>query len=251
MKRGISRRQFLSGTFEGLGAILVARVGWLFPEGQQVFAKMTRAKPNDATLQPPVGSDLYAGFLLLPEGAPVPAFVQDYRLGIPTMCGVSEPGQRPADHEHMDAVHIDLKDAAELTRLGGFPVYTLSECPDGLRPSGASLIRHGTGEVYGGWVSFEAYDEHYARWYTTVSILARVDFPRPVPLWFINAVEAGGPTIIPEKIYFLPSGPGILVRIPGGFALHWIEKDVYYTLSVSDMPNVDPQSLATVLVSVT
>lgn len=258
MKRGIGRRGFLSGTFSSLGAVIAARVGWLFPEiGQSSTTPLTTiplvAAQRKPTLEE-VGGELYAGFVLLPDGAPLPDIVQDYKYGAPTMCGVSDDQERPVHHEqtNVDAVHIDLTGAEDLANQGRFPVYTLDihalhKLAPGLRPSGASLIRHEIGALFGGWVTFEAYDQAVKTWYTPVSILAQVDFARPFPLWSSNPVEEGGPAIILEKVNFLPDGPGILIPTPVGFALHWIRQDILYTMSAEHLPGIEVKNLASAL----
>lgn len=112
------------------------------------------------------------------------------------------------------------------------------------------LIKHDTGEVYGNWVIFEALDPNTKVWYPAVSIFAQADFSRPFPLWISDPKEPNGPSVVHEKVDFLPneSGSGVLVRHLAGFTLHWICKDILYTLTVEHLPNLDPESAADLLV---
>lgn len=249
MKHDVNRRGFLRGTvFGSMGAIITSRLSGLFPEAQQVFNTPTSDVP--LTTLPRIsslaeaGGELYGGFVLLPEGAPIPDIVQGYKFGIPTMCGVSDGVEHQAHHTQSDAVHVTLHSASDLAAQSEFPMYTLSKIPVGLRPSGVSLIMHGTGQLFGGTVTFEAYDQMAGTWYTAVSILAQYDFPQPFPLWSSNPVEEGGPAVKFEKVDFVPSGSGILIRNPVGFTLHWIKQGVFYTMCVEHLPKVEPQVLA-------
>lgn len=198
-------------------------------------------------MDPALRGEEYAGFLLLPEQAEVPSSVEDYKHGIPTACGVSDGEPNQASHPH-DAVHLDLADAHALAVQGQFPTYTLASLPPelGLRPGPASLIKHDSGELFGGWTTFEAYDAKAKTWYTAASILAQVDHPHPVPLRSSKPVEPNGPGVVLEKVD-LPVGAGVLVRTFVGFTLHWIYQDVWYTLSVEHLPGADPQTFASAL----
>jgi hypothetical protein len=250
MKRGVSRREFLRGTlFGSLGTIITTRMGWLFPEAQQVsnvpastIPLITPAKKYSLA---ETGGELFGGFVLLPEGAPVPDIVQDYKFGIPTMCGVSETHSE--SHNVAGALHMNLANADELAVRGKFPIYTFNKPPYRLQPSGASLIAHDTGEVWGGWVTFKLHDPTLNATYTALSILAQFDFPQPMPLWSGKQVEADVPPVRLEKVDFTPGGFGILVRARFGFALHWIQNGVYYTLSADHLPDADPREIASAL----
>lgn len=238
----LERRHFLQQAGMLLGGFVLLGVPTKWWPGQE-------SRHDALSSVAPSQGEEYAGFLLLPEGVPAPSSVRDYKYGIPTMCGVNDDKATYAYQQHPDAVHIDLVSARDLAVQGGFPVYTLGKLSPALslRPSGASLIKHGTGELFGGWVTFEAYSQKAEIWYTAASILAQVDFPRPVPLWYSKPVEPNGPAVILEKVDFLPSGLGILVRTLVGFTLHWIHLDVYYTLSVEHLPDAEPQAFASAL----
>jgi hypothetical protein len=101
--------------------------------------------------EPPVEGELFAGFVLLPEGAPMPSFVKEPALGVPNMCGVG-------------------------VGMGG---------PE----------------------------------------------PTAVTTNFLNAAD------ILTKIDFPP--PGIISKIPLGFIVYWIQRNVFYTLVIENTPGFE------------
>jgi hypothetical protein len=236
MKFGRNRRQFLTRTMGSFGGMITARLGWLFPEARPASAMQPDSHAAIPQQWLDVPGERYAGFVLLPEGARLPADVQDYRHGIPSGCGAGNQGDQATVH----AIQTDLESPAEVFRQGGFPLYTLGALPAWLQPAGNSLVRHGTGELFGGWTLFKSYSRALGGWYTSVSILAQVDFPRPVPLWSSSAVEPDGPSVTLEKVDFLPA-PGVMIRTYAGFVLHWIHQDIYYILT-ADRPSAYDQA---------
>jgi hypothetical protein len=233
MKEPSSRRQFLRGAFGILGSGIAVRIAKFFPEAQAVFAQegsqsITPAQP----LAQLVEGELYADFLLLPEGAALPDFVTPPRLGIPIVCSVGIGGPAPT------AISESLHTAEELASEVDIPIYTFNPVPEGLQPVGASLIRHETGELYMVTIGFQSYQEETNEWETTVHFSGYPDVPKPFPLWESTPVEPGGPAIILEKVDFLPS-PGILVATQRGHVLHWIENGVFYMLVVEHTTSRD------------
>ena len=180
----------------------------------------------------PLG-EFYAGFLLLPDGTPVPPIVKYPERGMPTFCGVGTGRDGPEP----TAVVKSFSTVTGLAREVAFPVYTLSKLPEGLRLAGANLIQHKTGEVFAAVVDFQSHNRRSGGWETTVSIWAQPEFPRPFPLWPSDPVEPGGPAVILEKVGFLPS-PGVMVATPQGTGFHWIKDDILYTLIAENGPSL-------------
>lgn len=238
----LSRREFIK-LLGGLGAALMPP-----------FHRLAQVQAMPALAQSlPPGAELYGYFLLLPEGSPVPGFVQDYKFGVPSMCGITDEAiniQGKSQQNKMTAVYYALDNARSLSAKGGFPVYTFDKLPAGIVPSGASLIAHQTGEVFGGDVTFAAYDEQESTWYTAINISIQVDFPRPFPLWFNISSEPDIPTTTLKKVDFAPGHHGILVHTPQGFALHWIFDTAYYLMTADRMPDVSVRELVSSLVLV-
>jgi hypothetical protein len=231
-----SRRQFIK-VMGAVGGALVAP-----------FQRLGRVEALELTERKlPPGAELYGDFLLLQEGTPIPDFVQDYKFGIPSMCGVTEE-QDGLQKDTIMAAYFSLDSAASLSKEGGFPVYTLNSLPKGIAPSGTGLIKHKTGEVFGGNVTFEAYDEQTGNWYTALNISIQVDFPQPFPLWSSTPVEPDGPATVLEKVDFTPGGHGVLVYTPQGFALHWIARNTCFLMTGDRMPNMDVRELASALI---
>ncbi|MCA9996850.1 MAG: hypothetical protein KDE56_13920 [Anaerolineales bacterium] len=245
-----NRRQFLKETIGGIGGLITVGLSGLFPEAQNIFIEGLDqgVVPKPALADINIG-ELYAGFLLLPEGIPTPSFVQDYRYGVPTMCGVGVAGEGLEQYKKIGANHVNLNSALELASEGDFPVYTLRlDEPDSrLQASGATLIRHGTGELFGGWVTFEAFSEELKASYAAVSILAQVDYPQPFPLWFSKPVESSDLGVTLEKVNFLPGGSGILIPALLGFSLHWIQQGVYYAMIADRFSEFEAHNLASKL----
>lgn len=231
----LSRRAFL-----GQG---VAFLAWL---AMPNFLRPTTAELSTAERAgiADIG-ELYGGFVLLPDGAPVPLDLSDYK-GFPNPCGVVEPGG--TEHaQPSDAVHVELSDARVLSEMGGFPVYALKTLPQKLLSVSASLVKHGTGEVHGGYLAYKAFDARNKVAFTAVTIAMEKGFPHPYPLWSANPVEENGPSIKLEKVEYVPGGEGILIRTPVGFDLHWIENDVLYSLSAEGVQGIEPRQLSNLL----
>jgi hypothetical protein len=169
--------------------------------------------------QAPPAGEVCEGFLLLPEGTPLPSFVKPSMYGIPRF-GHVEPG--------LGAITTDLGSAEELARKGRMLVYTLSQLPDGLRFAGATLVQHPTGEVYGGWARYESHNPRVDIWECTVDVWAQPDFPQPLPLWARGAGARGSLGAL-GKTSCLPV-PGIVVRTGLGHVFHWVQGGVYYRL---------------------
>jgi hypothetical protein len=175
--------------------------------------------------------ELYGGFVLLPEGAPKPIFVQDEQYGLPNFCGAFDEGRLGK----ITGFYSPQNTLTDLTNKVEHPIYALSNAPDGLRYSGAGLVVHENGSVICGDITYEAFDPQIDIWYTAVSVWFYLDHPRPVPLW--QEGNAGHKDLYGslEKVDFLPGGGGVMVQTRLGFSWHWVMQDVYYALN-ADLP---------------
>jgi len=212
----VTRRDFVrTMAMVGVSALLIPldKSEWL--ESVEQLPKGSSLHP--LSFQEPSGGELYGGFLLLPDGAPVPPIVRYPARGIPIVCGVGvgRGGPNPT------AVSKQLDTATDLANEVDFPVYTLKECVKELRPSGANLIKYETGQVFAAAVDFQSYSKQAAKWETTASIWAQPDFPRPFPLWASDPVEPDGPAVVLEKTDALPT-PGIMVATQLGSRMECI-----------------------------
>lgn len=220
-----SRRQFFRGTLGLLGGAFAARITGLFPEAQPLLAQ---ARQEEIPITRPAqveSGELYAGFILLPESAPLPSDIQ--QASIPIFCNVDE---EPAIHNGF-ADSKSFSSALDLASTANLPLYILSVLPDELRETEASLVEYSDGTAYSATVNYEAYDEEYDLWVSVVTLNAICHFPQPFPLWDSEPVEPGGPGIQLEKVDFLPVS-GIQVETADGLVFHWIANKVMYTLVV-------------------
>jgi hypothetical protein len=171
--------------------------------------------------------ELYAGFLLLPEGTIIPSFVEFPKKGSPNECGVGIgwDGIKP------NAVSRFFDNAEGLAAEIKFPIYTLNNIPAELIPMRAYVLSDETGEVFGAALGFDAINIESGYWECIVSLWAQPIFPKPVPLYFREPIESGDSIGLLEKVNYLPS-PGIRTQTQEGFIYYWIENDVFYTLAV-------------------
>ena len=219
----LTRRDFIKILAAMSGSVLLSplsRLKGLYSFNGESSLEQSATLPQTSPL-----GEFYAGFLLLPDGAPVPPTVKYPERGMPAFCGVGAGRDGPEP----TAVITSFSTVTDLAREVAFPVYTLSTLPGGLRLAGANLIRHETGEVFAAVVDFQSQNRRSRDLETTVSIWAQPEFPRPFPLWSSDPVEPGGPAVILEKVSFLPS-PGVMVATPQGAVFHWIKDDILYTL---------------------
>lgn len=233
---GLSRRGFLSSGLTLLTMLAIPR-----------FLRPGRAARSDPE-SPKIADigELYGGFVLLPDGAPLPVEVSGDYKGFPNPCGVVEPGG--SEHtEPSDAVHVDLTDARRFSAMAGIPVYGLEGLPQGLTSVRASIVKDGTGEVHGGYLSYSATDARNKVNSAAVTIAVEKGFPHPYPLWSAKPVEEGGPSIELEKVDYVPGGEGVMIRTTPGFDLLWIANDVLHHLSAENVQGIEPGQLAALL----
>lgn len=181
---------------------------------------------EDSIQQDQIG-ELYADFLLLPEGAAVPNFVQYSKAPMPRLCGVGIENKEARP----DAVVHFFETHEEMAHKIDFPIYYLSPLPDDLRQGKAFSLSFDNGELHSLSMGYEAFNKETQYWENIVSFWMFKQFPRPFPLWIEDPVEVGGPSVFYEKVDFLPA-PGIKVRTQEGFVFYWVEKDVLCTLTL-------------------
>lgn len=241
MTRKIGRRSFLGGTLGSLGGAIAARFSWLFPESQHIILGAGTMMPVATALQSAITGELYAGFVLLQDGSPMPTNVEPAKLGIPIMCALG------AAKEEITATSNSYSSVEELAEKLSFPVYTLTRSHSELRFIMASTISHVTGEIFCAGVTFQLTDVQADHIENDVGITAQPDFPRPFPLWYSDPVEPGGRSVILEKVDFLPE-PGIMVVTATGYVFQWVAQDILYTLTAEYNPSFEEaQALATSL----
>ncbi|MDH7475772.1 MAG: hypothetical protein QHJ74_17490 [Anaerolineae bacterium] len=136
----LTRRDFIK-ILAAMGTVLLSplnRLKGLYSFNGESSLEQSATLPQTFPL-----GEVYAGFLLLPDGAPVPPTVKYPERGMPTFCGVGAGRDGPEP----TAVIKSFSTVTDLAREIAFPVYTLSKLTEGLRLAGANLIQHKTGEV--------------------------------------------------------------------------------------------------------
>lgn len=234
MNQKSSRRHFLKGAVGGLGGVIVAHVAGFFPEIEPLLAQSSREVvpvAHSSGQEDSVGES-FAGFFLLPEGAPIPSFIQESKRGIPVVCGIgADKGGAVAT-----AITEAFSNVEDLKNVIDFPIYVLQPISENFQFLEASVLKHETGEVFSVSVSFQTYNSETDQWQSTISVWAEPDFPRPFPLYFNEPIEADVPAIVLEKVDFLPS-PGIMVATATGHVCHWIENGILYFLIAENSPS--------------
>ncbi len=178
--------------------------------------------------------ELYGGFVLLPDGAPVPATVKYPAAGIPIVCGVG--GQTPMARSKSFDSHAELKKAANLT------LFDVGQLPPHAFAAEGEVVEYIWGGIYSATLVFRSsaivsvpanlpgnppivtQPETYA------TITAFTEFPRPYPVWTEGASSLAD-TVTPQKVGFLPS-VGLQIVAKRGHNYYWIVKDLLYQLSL-------------------
>jgi hypothetical protein len=230
MKRQLSRRQFLKSVVGGLGATALTRLIGFFPEYQSTFALPAGASKGHHLSQDQVeGLELFHGFLLLPEEAPLPALAH-------TASHIDLHGTDSA----FAGMSIQLDSITELKQHISFPVYIPTELPPEMQFASAGITKFvQSGEIWGVYANFTTNDLANGQ----ITTWARPEYPKPFPVWPVRFPFAHDDPIRPEKVSFTPS-PGILLPSMLGYSLLWIEHDVLYSLFVEN--NASREMAATI-----
>jgi hypothetical protein len=219
----LSRREFIK--FTGLIGVAVLaplrRLGWLQTVGT-------------GQIDEPPG-ELYAGFVLLPEGSAWPPFVQ---------CAPA-PILGQVDDEHNPDVlalrgeTLWFDNLSEMINNIPFSTYVPNSLPKGTAFVQGYIIHFAqSGEVFEARTDFGTTEGNQPLF----NVSARPVFPRPYPIWPVNSPAQGiGLTrpendeivMHPEKINFTPT-PGLMLATAVGYSLQWIKQDILYTLVVEN-----------------
>ncbi len=214
---GAGRREFLRRFGATLSGLVVFGFTRRFPFGDTTHTD----RPYSAAFE----GELYNGFVLLDDNAPIPNFVEPSRLGIPIACRVGTGDSKYPQ----EAVSKSFGQSNSLRAAAKFPIYTITNLPNKLRPGGNYLIEHASGEVYSAVTTFETPEQEGEEWEGCMEITAQPDFMRPYPLWSSKPAEPNGPSVVLEKADFLPA-PGIMIETQGGCIFYWIKDEIFYTL---------------------
>lgn len=175
--------------------------------------------------------ELYAGFILLPDGAPIPNFVQPPKSEPPILCGVG-------DNHDPTATTKSFSSISEMRKNLEFPIYSLEKTPTNLELLGGHLVIHTTGEIYSSLISFGVRPSHLDRTVSIVSLWAFHDITIPYPLWFSDPLDTSETQFILEKVNFLPA-PGIMTPTSGGYVFYWIMNEILYSIAIDPADSFD------------
>ncbi len=245
----IERRNALKSISAVTSAIALTALGFKYSLAQEggatTYLPLVQTNGN-AVNSASFNGEVFAGFVLLPENAPIPAFVEDYKHGVPHMCGAHDSTQS-VDASSVDSavvnephtLNLEVSDAVALSLEAKAPAYIVSGLDDSLLSPNISIVKHADGQLWGSWTVYESKRPKGNHPHQPVSILAQYDFPKPMPLWASASPEKGVPSVILEKISVTPDKDGVLIRGIDGYTLHWIDESVYYTLTVDSAPEID------------
>jgi hypothetical protein len=135
--------------------------------------------------------ELWEGFVLLPEGAPIPPFVR--QVPTPILC---QTDGRP-EAEALRGETLTFAELAPLRSLIRFPLYGPSRLPPGMVWQGATVTRFArSGEVFSVSLNFGD-GEGVPR----LRVIAQPMYPSPYPVWPVYAPDRPEEPIFPEKVF--------------------------------------------------
>lgn len=182
-----------------------------------------------ANAQEPSSKELYAGFVLLSEAAPVPDFVRESRgIVLDQECDCQDPA--------LAGETVQFDGIQELSASVSIPLYVPTALPRNARLAHTSVTRFvESGDVWEIAISFATGDARGG----SISVRASPEFPQPYPVWPVRLWFAhdDGP-IYPEKVT-ISGSPGVMLPSARGYVFLWIERGVLYTLAVEDYSDRD------------
>ncbi|WP_448601260.1 hypothetical protein [Thermoflexus hugenholtzii] len=182
------------------------------------------ARPEKAPPTPPAAGageigEIWEGFVLLPEGAPLPPFVTC--APAPILC---QTDGRP-EAEALRGETLTFTELGPLRSLIRFPLYGPSRLPPGIVWRGAAVTRFArSGEVFSVSLNFGD-GEGVPR----IRLIAQPVYPSPYPVWPVYSPDRPEELIFPEKVFFTPR-PGLLLPSAQGHLALWIEQNTLYML---------------------
>ncbi len=174
------------------------------------------ARPENAPPTPPAtgAGEVWEGFVLLPEGAPIPSFVTC--APAPILCQTDGSPEAEALRGEV----LPVRDLAEARAQIPFPLYRPTELPF---QQGQVIRFRGGGRVFIVMLDFGRASEPEG------SLWARPIYPRPYPVWPVRHPEQPEIPVPPTKVFFTPA-PGVLLPTVDGYMVQWIKQDVLYIL---------------------
>jgi hypothetical protein len=214
------RRRLLRQSLALAGLALLRRI----PGGTHAPRTAGSAPPR---LGPGEG-ELWEGFVLLPEGAPLPSFVSC--APAPILCQTDGSPEAEA----LRGETLTFTELAPLRSLIRFSLYWPSRLPPGIVWQGATVTRFArSGEVFS--VSLNFGD---GKGVPRIQVIAQPMYPSPYPVWPVYAPDRPEEPIFPEKVFFTPR-PGLLLPSAQGHLALWIEQNTLYVFIAEHDPRLE------------
>lgn len=178
--------------------------------------------------------EIYGDFVIIPQGNPVPSFVNPPKFGVPVICQSTSTGL--AVSPTMTPIIKEFASYGDIHKYVNIPLYNIDVSSRGFQEQQGSVVSQPWGEIATVSFDFAPIDGSNLR----ISIGASTQFPRPYPIWFDPTKPIPDVPAQPEKVNFLPT-PGLQVASgyglrnkPMGYSFYWISKGILYWLIVED-----------------
>ena len=204
------RRDFLRRTTGALA-------GWIALRSLGRPVPAAAASPT-----PPTDSEgeLWEGFLLLPAGAPLPAWVRSSPT--PFLC---QSDSDEATVAPLRGAILRFDRFEEIAPQLSFPFSFPDILPSEFTFYGIYVtIFQQSRKIFS--VSATWVD---STWEPLIRVVAQPTPPSPYPVWPVFSPETPDVLIPPEKVFFLPQ-PGLLLPSARGYLALWLEQSVLYIL---------------------
>jgi hypothetical protein len=199
----ITRRDFIK-TVSLLSGAVLAPVRWL--------GKWAGVQPAQGE-EPPEQGELYAGFVLLPEGALAPPFSKC--ASAPILCVAHDKDDPKVEAFRGETLWFNSIE--ELTSNLSFQTYVPTSLPANIEFVNTYLVRFvGSKEIFKARIDFGFLENMHP----LIGLSAQPIFPQPLPIWPVY-----------EKVDFTPT-PGVMLPTAEGHVFQWIKEDILYTLMV-------------------
>jgi hypothetical protein len=177
--------------------------------------------------------ELWEGFVLLPEGAPIPPFVR--QVPTPILCQTDGGPEAEALRGEI----LTFTELAPLRSLIRFPLYGPSRLPPGMVWQGATVTRFArSGEVFSVSLNFGDGEGVPRLRVIAQPMYPSPMYPSPYPVWPVYAPNRPEEPIFPEKVFFTPR-PGLLLPSAQGHLALWIEQNTLYVLIAEHDPRLE------------
>lgn len=173
----------------------------------------------------PEGAELYGQFIILPQGAPMPAGITPLKYGVPNLCGTGEDGPG------LTAAISQKADLDALVSDSPFRVLALNPMPEHLHDSGGYILRHRGGPVYSSVYTYTFTNLETKEATEAVRIVSVADFYIPYPIWApTNEPDRKDQSWIKTTVN---NEPAILISTAAEFVLYWMLGDQLNTAIIN------------------